>query len=340
MNDQPPQDDFDVVVSSRARIARNLADAPFVHRADEARRRAVVEEVLPSIIAAEASEPTRWIDLESADPLDRRILYEEHMISRTHADASGPRGVAVSSDGCLSVMVNEEDHVRMHVINNGLTLPSCFERIKALDEIMEREVTWAFHSRWGYLAACPTNVGAGIRFSAMLHLPALRLTRELDKVRQAARDLNLAVRGYYGEGSESSGHLYQVSNQITLGMSEAELLEKFLGTIVPGIVDYERAARQALLKRDRVQIEDRLQRDLAILQSARIVKADEAMRRLSMIRLGCSLGLLQHTDLNEITGLFQMIQTGHLQQRAGRPLSQADAQIARAELLRTCLQAA
>ncbi len=333
------ENDWDVVFTSRARFARNLQGIPFVHRATPEHRQRVIDIMTPAIESCSA-EPTTWVDLEHADPLGRRLLFEQHLISRPLADASGPRGVAVSHDSALSVMVNEEDHVRMHVIESGLKLQPCFDRIQRLDQALESSVQWAFHPRWGYQSACPTNVGTGIRFSAMLHLPALRLTGELDKMRQAARDLHLAVRGYYGEGSESAGNLYQVSNQVTLGSSEEEVLERFLGTIVPGIVQFERAARKTLFSKNAVQLEDRLHRDLSILRSARLIKVDEAMKRLSMIRLGTALGLMPHLDLQSVSRLFLDIQNGHLQQQAGQLLEQEAMQVARAELLRTRLEAA
>jgi len=322
------------VLSSRARLARNLTGVPFVHRASEPQRRAIIDHARRGLEASQETERTEWIDLENTEPLHRRLLYERHLISRPHADATGPRGVAISQDALLSVMVNEEDHVRMHALGAGLTPRYCFDRIRALDEALQQEAQWAFHPRWGFQSACPTNVGTAVRFSAMLHLPGLRLTGELDKVRQAAKDLHLAVRGYYGEGSESSGNFYQVSNQITLGCSEDELLDRFVDTIVPGIIEYERAARRMLTKQSAVQLEDRVHRDLSVLRAARRVKVDEAMRRLSMVRLGCCVGILEGIDIDLINALFQQVQAGHLQQLVQRPLSPQDAQVARADLLR------
>ena len=335
--DHPSKDDADVVLTSRARLARNLSGMPFVHLASETQLHAIIDKAKQGLAAAEETEQTNWIDLEETDALHRRLLYERHLISRPHADATGPRGVAVAQDAMLSIMVNEEDHVRMHALGTGLTPRNCFDRIKKLDEAMQASAEWAFHPRWGFQSACPTNVGTAVRFSAMLHLPGLRLTGELDKVRQAAKDLHLAVRGYYGEGSESSGNFYQVSNQITLGCSEDELLDRFRETIVPGIIEYERAARRMLLKQSATQLEDRVHRDLAVLQSARRVKVDEAMRRLSMIRLGCCTGLLDGPPLDLVNGLFQQVQTGHLQQLTNRTLTPEEAQIARADLLRARL---
>lgn len=324
----------DVVLSTRARLARNIGNLPFVHRATAEQRRDAMTRMEYALGRDTVSEPTTWIDLESAASLQRRLLFEQHLISRQHADAKGPRGVAVSPDESLSVMVNEEDHVRMHAMAPGLQPGVCFDRIRTFDVAIEPHVGWAFHERWGYQSACPTNAGTGIRFSAMLHLPALRITRELEKVRQAAKDLHLAVRGYYGEGSESSGNFYQVSNQITLGCSEEELLDRFVNTIVPGIIEYERSARQVLLRRNRIAVEDRIERDLAILCSAKLLKVDEAMRRLSSVRLGRCLDIVKTPSLHVINRLFQDIQAGHLQHAAGKKLSPDESQAARAELVR------
>jgi|TARA_B100001964_G_scaffold102160_1_gene114249 protein arginine kinase len=326
--------DEDVVLSSRARLARNIAGMPFVHVASEDQRRDVIARLLPSLTGTASAEPTTWTDLETAPKQRRRMLFEQHLISRQHADAKGPRGVAVAEDEAMSVMINEEDHVRMHAIASGLQPGLCFERIRNFDVAIEPLIGWAFHERWGYQSACPTNTGTGIRFSAMLHLPALRLTRELEKVRQAAKDLHLAVRGYYGEGSESSGNFYQVSNQITLGCSEEELLDRFVNTIVPGIINYERSARQALLRQDRIAVEDRIGRDLAVLRAARLLKVDEAMRRLSSVRLGCCLDIVKTISLQQINNLFHEIQTGHLQTAADSHLSPIQSQEARAVLVR------
>ena len=327
----------DIVVSSRIRLARNLNDYPFISKATELDRAEIEKTLRQSVVAVGEHAKLAYLDVNQLDGIDRQFLVERQLISREHAESDGARGVAIDSGESVSLMVNEEDHVRMHALGTGLTPRNCFDRIKKLDEAMQASTEWAFHPRWGFQSACPTNVGTAVRFSAMLHLPGLRLTGELDKVRQAAKDLHLAVRGYYGEGSESSGNFYQVSNQITLGCSEDELLDRFRETIVPGIIEYERAARRMLLKQSATQLEDRVHRDLAVLQSARRVKVDEAMRRLSMIRLGCCTGLLDGPPLDLVNGLFQQVQTGHLQQLTNRTLTPEEAQIARADLLRARL---
>lgn len=329
--------DSDVVLSSRVRLARNLASEPFVHRCDESRCRSIISMLRSALLQGDLDENLAWVDLEKATGHDRQLLVERHLISRQLAEAAVPRGVAIADDETMSVMVNEEDHVRMQAIAPGLQPERCLRRLVLLDSELETRLPWAVHDRWGYLAACPTNVGTGIRFSAMVHLPALRITGELTKVRQAAKDLNLAVRGYYGEGSESTGNFFQISNQRTLGVSEEELLDQFQRVLIPGVVRYERAAREVLLERERLTVEDRVHRDLAILQAARLLKADEAMKRLSNVRLGVCIGMLPGIKLDAVNALFLYIQPAHLRDRMGGTLSPADAKSVRAELVRQLL---
>ncbi len=330
--------DADVVLSSRARIARNVSHRPFVHRADPTQCKTIIADVRTAVEAIGMSGSPVWIDLTEAASQHRRVLYERHIISRQHAESQLPRGVIVDDDETTSIMINEEDHVRMHTIAPGLQTNHCFERVGKIDIALEPQLGWAFHERYGYLSACPSNAGTGVRFSAMLHLPAVGLTGDLDKVQNAAKDLKLAVRGYYGEGSESSGNFYQISNQITLGCSEEELLEQFQQVIVPGIIQYERSARRALIRNDRVGIEDRVRRDIAVLRAARLLKADECMRRLSTVRLGMCMGIIDDVELRHINSLFVLIQSGHLHERTGDALTPREALTVRADVVREMLE--
>jgi protein arginine kinase len=290
-----------------------------------------------TLVREDLPEKLHWVDLEAASAHDRQMLVERHLISRHLAEADIPRGVAVADDETMSVMVNEEDHLRMQAIAPGLQPERCLRRLVHLDGQLESLFNYAMHDRWGYLCACPTNAGTGIRFSAMVHLPALRMTGELAKVEQAAKDLHLAVRGYYGEGSESSGNFYQISNQVTLGVSEEELLDQFQRVLIPGVVRYERAAREVLLNRERLAVEDRVHRDLGQLQTARLLKTDEAMKRLSNVRMGVCMGLIDTPTLDTVNALFLHIQPAHLRERVGGSLSPADARGVRAELVRQML---
>jgi protein arginine kinase len=245
--------------------------------------------------------------------------------------------VAVSGDESLSIMVNEEDHLRMQVLRPGLQLDAAFERMNQVDDAVEHGVSYAFSKRFGYLTACPTNIGTGLRLGVMMHLPGLRLTNELDRVRRAAKDLHLAVRGFYGEGSESAGDLYQVSNQVTLGRSEEELLEEFRGQVAPQLIEYERAARKVLMDSKPLVLDDRIHRSLGVLRTARLLSADETMKLLSRVRLGACLGRLEGVEPSAIDRLSLQIQPAHLKRMAGQDLAGDDEREARATLVRRAL---
>lgn len=314
-----PGPDADVVVSSRVRLARNIAGFPFVNRATPPQRHEIVRVVQHARFPAEWAGGIRWIDLHRSTPLDRSLLVERHLVSKQFAEADSPRAVAISSDESLSVMVNEEDHLRMQVLLPGSRLADCFRSVARLDESLEQSLDFAYAQRWGYLTACPTNVGCGVRFSVMLHLPGLKLTGDIEKVRQAAKDLHLAVRGFYGEGSDALGDFYQVSNQLTLGRSEEDLHEMFARIVVPQLIDYERSARAVLLQQSPLVVDDRVHRALGVLRSSRLLALDEAMKLLSRVRLGVCLGRIADIDLASVNRLFLQIQPGHLREatRAG-----------------------
>ncbi len=209
-----------VVISSRIRLARNLKGYPFLSRADESQRRKINRELSECIAASPLGKDVFFVDFETTSELDRQVLVERHLVSRQHAEAEGARGVAVSSGERRALMVNEEDHLRIQVLRSGLQLEALWTEIRDIDAWLEKQVEYAYHERYGYLTACPTNVGTGLRVSVMLHLPALKLAKEIDRVFRAAHDMKLAVRGIYGEGTEAIGDFYQISNQISLGRSE------------------------------------------------------------------------------------------------------------------------
>lgn len=304
--------DADVVVSSRARLARNLTGLPFVNQASDPQRREILQLIRSLPFASERGEGLVWIDLQQSTSEDRRLLFERHLVSRQFIDSVSPRAVAIADDEQLSVMVNEEDHLRMQVLLPGLELEEAWRRAVEFDRRLEKHADLAVHPRWGYLTACPTNVGTAIRFSVMLHLPGLRLTNELERLRRASNDLDLAVRGFYGEGSDSSGDFYQVSNQLTLGVSETDLLATFVGEVVPRIVAYERMARDILVERSATLLEDRVHRALGTLRSARLLGIEESMKHLSRVRLGIALGLLPDVPLGTVQRLFLEVQPAHL----------------------------
>lgn len=336
----------DVVMSSRVRAARNLAGFPFPPTASSADRSQIMEICRRCIESLDHAEGTtiRWFDLRNSEPNSRRLLVERQVMSRQHARGrysngeggqDSPRGVAViEPDERISILVNEEDHLRIQVIRSGLDLESCLSEINGFDDAIEELVDYAFHPQFGYLTACPTNVGTGLRLSVMVHLPALKITGELEKVRNAAGDMGLAVRGLYGEGSQAAGEFYQISNQVTLGRSDEMILREIEGEIVPNIVRYEQHARAQLLSENRALLEDKVFRALGILRGARLLKPDEALTHLGMVRLGVLSGLITDIRIETVHELLLLIQPGHLQRTIGSELSQAERRLERAKLVR------
>jgi protein arginine kinase len=339
--------DTDVVMSSRVRLARNLVGFPFATKATEEQKAEIVGRIRAATEGLPLGRRRYFVDLSAPEDRreakeresDRGLLHERHLISSELEKGKGPRGVAFGSDERVSVMVNEEDHLRIQAIRSGLALDDAFAEGRAVDVALEDHVSYAVSAAYGYLTACPTNVGTGLRASVMLHLPALVYAQEMNRVFQAASRTGLAVRGFYGEGTKAMGDFYQISNQVTLGVSEEEILRK-LSRMIPTLLDYERKVREHLLSNFRTKLEDRVFRAQAILQAARSVSTDEAMEHLSALRLGVVVGLLTKWRMPDVHELFVLIQPAHLKRLAGRPLdSAADRDVARATMLRDRLSA-
>jgi protein arginine kinase len=265
--------------------------------------------------------------------VDRQFLVERQLISREHAESQGARGVAIDRDEQFSVMINEEDHLRIQVMRSGLSLDAAWERINELDDAIEQRATYAFSDRLGYLTACPTNVGTGLRVSVMLHLPALVITRQIDKVFRSLQKISLAVRGLYGEGSQAMGDFYQISNQITLGRSENDLIKQ-VNDVVPVMIDYERQARDFLVRESHQTLHDRVSRAYGILRTAQTISSEETMHLLSSVRMGVNLGLINDVEIPTVNKLFIHTQPAHLQKIRGFELDTADRNIERATYLR------
>jgi protein arginine kinase len=321
----------DIVISSRIRLARNLADFPFISRAAPPDR-AQIENSLKNAVLA-VGEDLLYVDVEGLAGVDRQFLVERQLISREHADAQGARAVAIDKCEKFSVMINEEDHLRIQVMQSGLDLQNAWERINRIDDTIEGRVVYAYHDRLGYLTACPTNVGTGMRVSVMLHLPALVITRQIEKVFRSLQKISLAVRGLYGEGSQAMGDFYQISNQITLGRSEEELIKQ-VGDIVPVIIDYERQARDFLIRESHENLHDRVSRAYGILRNAQTISSEETMHLLSSVRMGVNLGLIEDLAIPTVNELFIHTQPAHLQKLSGVELDTADRNIERARYLR------
>jgi protein arginine kinase len=308
----------DVVISCRMRLARNVQGYPFVLRLEDPKARELGNRVREVLLAQRIDGETIWIGMEEASPLVKLLLRERYLISRDLAPndprlAARPgRGVAFGENERLAVMVNEEDHLRLQSLSSGYSLREAFARVRDLDLALEKELPFAVDSRLGYLTGCPTNVGTGLRASVMLHLPALGLVRgELSKAINAAQRTGLAVRGMYGEGSRAAGDFYQVSNQVTLGSSEEELIGE-LEELVPCIVAFERRVRELLGSQQRGALEDRVQRSYGMLRTARSLATDVALMHLSNVRLGVLLGLVAGIKLPELARIAVQIQKGHV----------------------------
>ena len=328
----------DVVVSTRIRLARNLVNYPFTNRASHPQKGEIAARAKEAIAKAEVPYKLDYIDVAVLSPLDRQFLVERQLISRELAAVlDGPRGVAVDDKESVSVMVNEEDHLRLQVLRSGFALEEAWQDIDKVDDALEARLAYAFHPQFGYLTACPTNVGTGMRASVMLHLPALGLTKQIDKVFRALQKINLAVRGLHGEGSRAFGDLYQISNQVTLGKSEAKVLNE-IQEVIQTIIQYERQARNALMKERKQAEQDRVARAIGTLGSATMITSEETMELLSAVRLGIHLHLLDDLPATTVNQLFIHTQAAHLQKLMGQPLDGEERNAARAKYLRSKLR--
>ncbi len=325
--------DSDIVISSRIRLARNVADFPFPSRVPDSTQREI-EGLLKDHIKALATGPElTYIDIADASQLDRQFLVERQLVSREHSEGTGARGACISPKETVSLMINEEDHLRMQVLRSGYDLDAAWEEINRLDDRLEERVSFAFSDEFGYLTSCPTNVGTGMRVSVMLHLPGLVLTKEIQKVFQAMHKMNLAVRGLYGEGSQALGDFYQISNQVTLGRSEEQIIQN-VKRVIPDILSYERRAREALVKSDQQRLHDQVSRALGVLNSARQISSEETMEKLSSVRMGINLGLIDDIEASTVNELFMHIQPAHLQKIHGEVLESSERDLIRATYLR------
>ncbi len=348
----------DVVISSRIRLARNLAGHKFLNRCSSAEKSAILKKIRDALMPLKLGDKIFYISVDKASALDRHFLAERHLISRHHALGKGPRGVVIARREFFTAMINEEDHLRIQVLKAGCQLSQCAEQINHIDDMIEAKVDYAFNPRYGYLTACPTNLGTGIRVSVMLHLPALKMAGQIEKFFNAARAMNLAVRGLFGEGTEAAGDFYQISNQVTLGISESDIVSQFENALIPEIVEYENAARDMLLSKQRDVLDDKISRAMALLRNAHLISSQEALFLLSHLRMGinmhehmgastpaierlCTLrdtggdtGKRRGLSITTINRLFMLTQPAHLQLNYGKPLDPAGRDRLRAKIIR------
>ncbi len=322
-----------IVMSSRVRLARNLRAFSFPSRGDEETLMSVRDAVRKGLPEAPGLQDATFFPLEDLDNIDKQFLIERHLMSHEHAAPGPGKALIVSADESLAVMINEEDHLRIQVIQSGLNLEETWAAINAMDDAFSQELEYAFHPQWGYLTACPTNTGTAIRGSVMLHLPALVMTRQIGKVLSAIAKLSFACRGFYGEGTQARGNIYQISNQVSLGHSEEDIIQNING-LIRQIIEQEEQARQALLLQNKPMLEDKIFRSLGTLRNARIISSQETVELLSMVRLGIDLGAITDVDRRTVNELFIFIQPAHLQKLEGRKLSAAARDVRRAALIR------
>lgn len=323
----------DIVISSRIRLARNLDDIPFPHWANKKQGEGVLKTIEEAARNIDYLKKATLFKLADLDGLQRQFLVERHLMSYEHAKASNHRAVLIDENEILAIMINEEDHLRMQVMQSGLNLFAAWDIINQIDDALSKELSFAFSADWGYLAACPTNTGTGMRGSVMLHLPALVMTRQIDRVLTAIAKLSFTTRGLYGEGTQASGNFFQISNQVSLGHSEVEIIENISG-LIRQIIEQEEQARHALLSRNKATVEDRINRSFGILKSAHIISSQETIELLSMVRLGCDLGMIGEIDRRTINELFIITQPAHLQKLENKRLTAAERDVKRAELIR------
>ena len=351
----------DIVVSSRIRLARNLAGHKFLSHCSNTEKANILKKLKDVLMSLKLDDKIFYISVDRAPTLNRHFLVERHLISRHHAFGKGPRGVVIAQREFFTAMINEEDHLRIQVLKAGCQLSQCAKQINHIDDTIEQKVSYAFSPRYGYLTACPTNLGTGVRVSVMLHLPALKMTGQIEKFFNATRDMSLAVRGLFGEGTEAASDLYQISNQVTLGVSDKTIVSQFENTIIPEIVEYEKAARTQLLSKQPDILDDKISRAIALLQNAHLISSQEALFLLSHLRLGLNmhehmgastpaierLCTLRDTDGNTgehrglsiaaINRLFMLTLPAHLQLNYGKPLDATHRDALRAKIIRSVL---
>src|SRR5438552_101559 len=326
-----------IVMSSRVRLARNLKEASFPGWAKKPERVRVLEMIRPAIEGLPEMKDAFSQTMDTLSTLDKQILVERHLISREHAAKSAGSGLVLNRDETLCFMINEEDHLRMQALRPGLQLRQAWTAIDQADSALEKKLEYAFNSELGYLTACPTNIGTGIRVSAMLHLPGLVLAEQINPIIQSVNKLGLAVRGLYGEGTEALGNVFQVSNQMTLGESEGAIVER-LEKVLAQIIEHEENARATLLEKKPKTVYNHIGRAYGILANAHSISSKETMNLLSLMKLGVDVGLFPGVDRSLVDELFILTQPAHLQKQHSEKLSAEERDLLRADMVRERLK--
>jgi protein arginine kinase len=326
-----------IVLSSRVRLARNLKHFPFPGWAKKPDRIKAYETLHEAVESLTQMKGAFFDSMDNLSSMDKQILVERHLISREHAAKGAGSGVALNRDESICVMINEEDHLRMQALRPGLQIREAWDMVNELDSALEKKLDYAFSPDLGYLTACPTNVGTGIRVSAMLHLPGLVLAEQINQIIQAVNKLGLAVRGFYGEGTEALGNVFQVSNQMTLGEAEMDIVER-LTKVLAQVMEHEENARATLLEKQPKMVFNHIGRAYGILANAHSISSKETMNLLSLMRLGLDLGLFPGVERSLVNELFIITQPAHLQKQLSEKLSAEERDLLRADMMRDRLQ--
>ena len=329
--------DDDIAISTRIRLARNLKDTLFpIAAPDETLRKNVLAIHLASEKANSLKDPY-FMEMQQLNELDRAILFERRLISLDFSIRPRFSALILSANENLSVMINEEDHIRMQAIHSGLQLLSVWDRINKFETSLSEQIPFAYDKNLGFLTSCPTNVGTGMRASVMLHLPGLALAKQVQPLIQGVNKLGLAVRGIFGEGTDNLGNLCQISNQSTLGESEVDIIKR-LEMVIAQIINHEKNARSKLLETSKNLLLDHIGRAYGSLKYSYIISSKEALNSLSMLRLGVDMGVIKTVDIHTVNELFILAQPAHLQKYAGKALSQKERDVMRADMIREKLK--
>lgn len=330
--------DSDIVLTSRIRLARNIKKMKFptIFSKEDASE---IIEILNGILQNQEElelEKLELLKMDNLQPLEKQVLVEKHLISPQLAD-SQHSGCILSENEEISIMLNEEDHIRIQCIKPGLQLLEALNLADKIDDWLEQKIDYAYHLEMGYLTSCPTNIGTGLRASVMLHLPGMVLTQQMKRIIPAINHLGLVVRGIYGEGSEAQGNIFQISNQITLGKSEKDIVEELI-SVVHQLIEQEKQARRALAESSNIELEDRIYRSFGTLYNSRIIETKEAAQCLSDVRLGIDMGYIKNISKNILNELLILTQPGFLQLYAEEKMTPNERDIRRATLIRERLQ--
>ncbi|MBU5293682.1 protein arginine kinase [Anaerosalibacter bizertensis] len=323
----------DVVISSRVRIARNIEDVRFPQAARKEESEKVTKDILEAVKNSNKNDNYKFFEIGRLSSLDKNVFIEKHLISPNLIQKPDMSSFLLRDDEKVTIMINEEDHLRLQILLPGLNLEEGWKLCSSIDDGLEEYLDYAFDEKFGYLTSCPTNTGTGLRASVMLHLPSLVLTGYANNIFQAVSQIGLTVRGLYGEGTKALGNIFQISNQTTLGETEEEIIQK-LKNVVIQIINKEREIRENLLETRSVEIEDKVLRSLGILKYSRIISSEESMKLFSDVKMGIDMGIIKNIESKDIINLMMLTQPASLQEYFKEDLNVKKRDIKRSELIR------